>query len=122
MRPDFVKTGFPTNVKIRSVYPRRTRAFHGELGEPAWSSAAVESERKMSWLFGIKKDQPGGGEMPDLSSLGVTVPPGGGAPAGGGSGGGDDGKKSSRMEGYHFDSSALERAAKAARDLEASRE
>lgn len=75
----------------------------------------------MSWLFGIKRDQPGGGEMPDLSSLGVTVPSGGAAAGGGGGGGGDDGKKSSRMEGYHFDSSALERAAKAARDLEASR-
>lgn len=71
----------------------------------------------MSWLFGIKRDQPG--EMPDLSSLGVPVPSGGAAAGGGG--GGDDGKKSSRMEGYHFDSSALERAAKAARDLEASR-
>ncbi|XP_037512348.1 ATPase family AAA domain-containing protein 3 [Rhipicephalus sanguineus] len=71
----------------------------------------------MSWLFGIKRDQPGGGEMPDLSSLGVPVQSGGAAAGGGG----DDGKKSSRMEGYHFDSSALERAAKAARDLEASR-
>ncbi|KAL1428517.1 hypothetical protein MTO96_002885 [Rhipicephalus appendiculatus] len=75
----------------------------------------------MSWLFGIKRDQPGGGEMPDLSSLGVPVPSGGAAAGGGGGGGGDDGKKPSRMEGYHFDSSALERAAKAARDLEASR-
>ncbi|KAG0420935.1 hypothetical protein HPB47_003155 [Ixodes persulcatus] len=69
----------------------------------------------MSWLFGIRKDQSGGGEMPDLSTLGVPVQ-GGGSPPGGG---GDD--KKSRMEGFHFDSSALERAAKAARDLEASK-
>ncbi|CAN7987378.1 unnamed protein product [Ixodes pacificus] len=69
----------------------------------------------MSWLFGIRKEQSGGGEMPDLSTLGVPVQ-GGGSPPGGG---GDE--KKSRMEGFHFDSSALERAAKAARDLEASK-
>lgn len=69
----------------------------------------------MSWLFGVKK--------PDSN---VELFPG--FPAAGGGGGGDAGgdgdgikdKDKKTMEAYRFDSSALERAAKAAKELEAS--
>lgn len=73
----------------------------------------------MSWLFGYgrKNEQP-----PDLSQFGMQPPS-----AGGTGGGGDipnDPKltKAERktMEAYRFDSTALERAAQAARDLEKS--
>lgn len=76
----------------------------------------------MSWLFGYgRKNEQG----PDLSQFGIQPPqpPASGA---GGSGGDnpDDSKltKSERkaMEAYRFDSSALERAAQAARELEKS--
>lgn len=78
----------------------------------------------MSWLFGYGR---GNQQPPDLSQLGLAVPPA----AAGGSGGGDGGTpndpnltKSERrtMEAYRFDSSALERAAQAARELEKSSE
>lgn len=72
----------------------------------------------MSWIFGYGrgKDQP-----PDLSQMGLGVPTG--------AGGSDDGSpkeptltKAERkaMEAYRFDSTALERAAQAARELEKS--
>ena len=68
----------------------------------------------MSWLFGIKKDQPIG-EIPQF-----PLPP----PSSGGSGGkgkDDSGDSAvSKMEAYRFDSAALERAAKAAKELESS--
>lgn len=64
-----------------------------------------------SWLFG-RRSEPPSGEFPQFP------------PAGGGGGGDGDGKVSDedkkRMEAYRFDSAALERAAKAARDLEKS--
>ncbi|ELT95487.1 hypothetical protein CAPTEDRAFT_220985 [Capitella teleta] len=68
----------------------------------------------MSWLFGLNKEQ-----VPqDAPSFPIPN-----APAGGG-GAGDDGKgdegQKSKMEAYRFDSAALERAAKAAKDLEKS--
>jgi|SRR6218665_800228 len=70
----------------------------------------------MSWLFGLNKGQP---NQPDFSQLGLPAPPGdGGSDDKGGS------KKDSQgqsMEAYRFDSAALERAAKAAKDLESSR-
>lgn len=75
----------------------------------------------MSWIFGYgkNKDQP-----PDLSQLGLGVPQGTG---GSGSGSGDPPKdvnltqaERKAMEAYRFDSTALERAAQAARELEKS--
>lgn len=71
----------------------------------------------MSWLFGYGKKSP---ETPDMSQFGVAPPEGPNA-----SGGGPDVPnltKSERkaMDAYRFDSSALERAAQAARELEKS--
>ncbi|KAE8751815.1 hypothetical protein FOCC_FOCC001664 [Frankliniella occidentalis] len=69
----------------------------------------------MSWLFGIKTQPPmGDGNFPP--------PPA--PPASGGQnndGAQNQGPKSSQMEAYRFDSSALERAAQAAKELEKSR-
>ncbi|KOC68815.1 ATPase family AAA domain-containing protein 3 [Habropoda laboriosa] len=66
----------------------------------------------MSWLFGYRNAQP-----QDFSQFIQPQVPGA-------SGGGDDGHtpppKSSQMESYRFDSTALERAAAAARELEKS--
>ena len=71
----------------------------------------------MSWLFGMNKEQ----HVPEFPPQFPVAPGGGGA---------DDGKKGSdsqgqldksKMEAYRFDSAALERAAKAAKDLEKSR-
>lgn len=74
----------------------------------------------MSWLFGLRKDP-----VPDLSTLGSNVNVGSGEgqpPSGAGSDSGSDGPgDKKRSEAYRFDSSALERAAKAARELELSR-
>ncbi|KAK2183460.1 hypothetical protein NP493_312g07014 [Ridgeia piscesae] len=70
----------------------------------------------MSWLFGMNKGQ----NVPEFPPQFPLPPP---------DGGGDDGKKGSdsqgqldksKMEAYRFDSAALERAAKAAKDLEKS--
>lgn len=69
----------------------------------------------MSWLFGMNKGQ----NVPEFPPQFPLPPPDGG----------DDGKKGtdsqgqldkSKMEAYRFDSAALERAAKAAKDLEKS--
>lgn len=74
----------------------------------------------MSWLFGYgrKNEQP-----PDLSQFGIQ-PPQAGAGDAGGSGTPNDPNltKAERkaMEAYRFDSTALERAAQAARELEKS--
>jgi len=72
----------------------------------------------MSWLFGLNKGQQ---SNIDLSSLQLPTAGGGGA----GDSGSDDKTKDSQgqkaMEAYRFDSAALERAAKAAKDLERSR-
>ncbi|XP_025081968.1 ATPase family AAA domain-containing protein 3-like [Pomacea canaliculata] len=76
----------------------------------------------MSWLFGIGKKS-----QDDIPSIQLPHPPSGGggdaagagtASSGGGGGGFFGGKQ---MDAYHFDSAALERAAKAARELEQSR-
>ncbi|XP_017886902.1 ATPase family AAA domain-containing protein 3 isoform X1 [Ceratina calcarata] len=71
----------------------------------------------MSWLFGYRNAQP-----QDFSQF--IQPPAVGGSGGGGSGGGDDGRtpppRMSQMEPYRFDSSALERAASAAKELERS--
>ena len=76
----------------------------------------------MSWLFGMNKKQ----DPPLFPS-----PPSEGAAAGDGGGDGGGGQPaeragrpapSSAMEAYRFDSSALERAAQAAKDLEKSGE
>ncbi|XP_060517435.1 ATPase family AAA domain-containing protein 3A homolog [Cylas formicarius] len=73
----------------------------------------------MSWIFGYGKNKD---QVPDLSQMGLGVP--------GGAGGSDDGtpkepalSKAERrqMEAYRFDSTALERAAQAARELEKSK-
>ncbi|KAF5300749.1 hypothetical protein FQA39_LY10994 [Lamprigera yunnana] len=73
----------------------------------------------MSWLFGYGKNNQ---QPPDLSQLGLGHPP---ANAGGGGAGIPDDPKLTKsekkaMEAYRFDSSALERAAQAARELEKS--
>lgn len=65
---------------------------------------------KMSWLFGYRGNQP----PPEAPQ--IPIPPA----EGGGSGGGDDKNTKKAMEAYRFDSSALERAAQAAKDLERS--
>lgn len=72
---------------------------------------------KMSWLFGYKSTP----QTPDFASLAGITPP----PAAGGGGGGnknDDAEptkaQKAAMEAYRFDSSALERAAAAAKELE----
>nr|CAD7441603.1 unnamed protein product [Timema bartmani] len=64
----------------------------------------------MSWLFGYKSSQP----PPEIPQF--PVPPS--------SGGGDDDRSSAEkraMDAYRFDSTALERAAQAAKDLEKSK-
>lgn len=71
----------------------------------------------MSWLFGVNKPPPPGEEPPLIA----------GSPGGGHQGGGDDGGKDDTGDGKtapvwrSFDPSGLERAAKAARELEKSR-
>ncbi|XP_015922025.1 ATPase family AAA domain-containing protein 3 [Parasteatoda tepidariorum] len=71
----------------------------------------------MSWLFGVKRDP-----VPDFSSMNVSS--GSGSPPenqGTGDGGSNSGSNDDRKSmSYRFDSSALERAAKAAKELEQS--
>ncbi|GAB1600476.1 ATPase family AAA domain-containing protein 3-like [Argonauta hians] len=74
----------------------------------------------MSWLFGIKKDQHIG-EAPQFP---LPMPPSSGGAGGDAGGNKDDNSTStfnSKMEAYRFDSAALERAARAAKDLESSK-
>ena len=68
----------------------------------------------MSWLFGMNKGQ----TPPDIPQLPSAPPPPGGS--GGDDDKGGDKNANSKMEAYRFDSAALERAAKAAKDLEKS--
>jgi len=75
----------------------------------------------MSWLFGMNKNQPlpDAPQVPVLGDGGEGEGGAQGAGAGAGAvGGGDSGYRS---EAYSFDSTALERAAKAAKDLESSK-
>jgi len=65
----------------------------------------------MSWLFGYR------GNQPPPEGTQIPTPPS----EGGGGGGSDDKSTKKAMEAYRFDSSALERAAQAAKDLERSR-
>ncbi|KAG5871508.1 hypothetical protein JTB14_006941 [Gonioctena quinquepunctata] len=73
----------------------------------------------MSWIFGYgrSKDQ-----APDLSQMGMGIPGGAGGSDGGGPKEPPNLTKAERkaMEAYRFDSTALERAAQAARELERS--
>lgn len=73
----------------------------------------------MSWLLGKRRTEP---------NMSGAAPPDGGNPPSGAGGGGDGDELPSNsseykkaMEAYRFDSSALERAAQAARELEKSR-
>lgn len=66
----------------------------------------LQTISEMSWLFGMNKGQ--AGNPPQF-----PLPP---FPPDGDDKGGKDDK--SKMEAYRFDSAALERAAKAAKDLE----
>lgn len=66
-----------------------------------------------SWLFGRRNDVPSG-DLPQF-----PTPPTAGTSGGGGAGESDDDRRK-RMEAYRFDSAALEKAAKAAKDLESS--
>jgi len=70
----------------------------------------------MSWLFGLNKDK---SSDIDLSSF--QLPPAGGGGESGSDGTSKDSQGQKGMEAYRFDSAALERAAKAAKDLERSR-
>lgn len=74
----------------------------------------------MSWIFGYGKNNQ---QVPDLSQMGLGIPAGG-AGGSGGDGGPNEPKltnaEKKAMEAYRFDSSALERAAQAARELERS--
>lgn len=72
----------------------------------------------MPWFYGR-----GSNNAPDLSAMGLGIPPQGAA--GGGAGAPPEEPNLTRaerkaMEAYRFDSSALERAAQAAKDLEKS--
>ncbi|ESO07619.1 hypothetical protein HELRODRAFT_185441 [Helobdella robusta] len=67
----------------------------------------------MSWLFGLNK-----GSTPDFSQFALPPPPSGGDE--GGKDKGDKGSQGHVSESYRFDSAALERAAKAAKELERS--
>lgn len=75
----------------------------------------------MSWLFGLKRDP-----VPDLASIGMNQDPAdppsgeGQAATGGGSGSGSGSNDDRKNMRYGFDSTALERAAAAARELEKS--
>ncbi|XP_069690200.1 ATPase family AAA domain-containing protein 3A homolog [Periplaneta americana] len=64
----------------------------------------------MSWLFGYRGNQPPS-DVPQ-----IPIPP-----SEGGGGGSDDKSTKTAMEAYRFDSSALERAAQAAKELERSK-
>lgn len=67
----------------------------------------------MSWLFGMN-------QRPQDFSQFVPPPAGAAGGDGGPEGPNDRGRGNSSMEAYRFDSAALERAAKAAKDLEKS--
>ncbi|XP_014667845.1 PREDICTED: ATPase family AAA domain-containing protein 3-like isoform X2 [Priapulus caudatus] len=68
----------------------------------------------MSWLFGMNKGQPPP-EMPQFPQF--PQPP----PSDGGKDGDQAAADAKKMEAYRFDSAALERAAKAAKELEGSK-
>ena len=70
----------------------------------------------MSWLFGMNK----GPNEPNVPDVQLPTPPPGGGGEGDDKGGSNQGQKGSRMGAYSFDSAALERAAKAAKELEKS--
>ncbi|OQV19383.1 ATPase family AAA domain-containing protein 3-A [Hypsibius exemplaris] len=82
----------------------------------------------MSWLFGLRKG-PGEGEGAAHQQSGNFEQGAGDHHAGAGAGGGDGSRSGakgdtplpSKMDAYRFDSAALERAAKAARELESSK-
>ena len=69
----------------------------------------------MSWLFGVNKGQPEG--LPSGAEAGAPGQDGGVSGAAGGAGGGGGGAEEQgyRSASYSFDSTALERAAKAAK-------
>ena len=71
----------------------------------------------MSWIFGMGKDQ----KIPEIPPP-IFPPPGDGGDDKGGKPGGSNQGQNSKMDAYRFDSAALERAAKAAKDLEKSSE
>lgn len=72
----------------------------------------------MSWLFGYNTGTQQ--QFPQIPTQGGGGAGAGGAASGGGGGDGDD-KRGGKMAAYQFDSTALERAAKAAKELETSR-
>lgn len=76
----------------------------------------------MSWLFGIRKDQPlsEAPQLPTLQDAGVGAPQGGGGKDGKGDGGAAGGKGAGYSNWSNFDPSGLERAAKAAGELDKS--
>ena len=69
----------------------------------------------MSWLFGIKQGSQNTGQAPTFA-----IPPPG-DDGGNSDKKGDENRGGGKMDAYRFDSAALERAAKAAKDLEKSR-
>ena len=73
----------------------------------------------MSWIFGYGRGNQQQTSTPDLSQFGIQSPTSG---EGGDNSGSQNLTKAEKkaMEAYRFDSSALERAAQAARELEKS--
>jgi len=74
----------------------------------------------MSWMFGMNKNQPIP-QAPQVPVLGDGEEGGEGVGVGGVGGADNGGDSGYRSEAYSFDSTALERAAKAAKDLESSK-
>ena len=72
----------------------------------------------MSWLFGVGGQ--GQSNDPLMPNIQLPTPPSGGDDGGDDKSGQGQGEKQSKMEAYRFDSAALERAAKAAKELEGS--
>lgn len=74
----------------------------------------------MSWLFGLNRGAaPAGGGDAASGAAGLSLPP---APGGGGSSAGGPGDRQPPKDKWsNFDPTGLERAAKAARELDASR-
>lgn len=71
----------------------------------------------MSWLFGMNQRPQDFAQFVPPAAAGGD----GGQDGSGGDSGDNKGSKSTSMDAYRFDSAALERAAKAAKDLESSR-
>lgn len=108
----------------RSVGPMGSRSASPRMRTDRGASprAAATAAALMSWLFGLNRGAaPGGGgdAAPPGTGSGLSLPPGPAAGGGGGGGAGD--RQTPKDKWSNFDPTGLERAAKAARELDASR-